>query len=172
MKNQNELVKKYPEFFEYLKDHKGPIIPIQFGFECGDGWYWLISNLMESIHSHCKNNDKPIPEILQIKEKYGGLRFYTGGTSEYIHGMISFAEDLSYTICESCGTIENVTTSQLPNWMITLCDTCRKNREKSRNLSYLKWRIKNIDLLLTLLSKKLKSIIKKWLVFWRKNSQE
>ena len=71
MKNQNQLVEKYPEFFEYLKDHKGPIIPIQFGFECGDGWYWLISNLMGNVHTYCENNDIPIPNNTQIKEKIG-----------------------------------------------------------------------------------------------------
>ena len=165
MKNQNELVKKYPEFFEYLRDHKGPIIPIQFGFECGDGWYWLISNLMGEIHNHCKSNKKPYPEIVQIKEKYGGLRFYYNGGSELIHGMVHFAETLSYQICESCGTTENVTTNDLPEWIFTLCDTCRKKKSKRNYIKHIKWRIKKIGWSLKSLNNILISKVKKLLVF-------
>lgn len=87
-KLQNKLIKKYPQFFDYLKDHKGPIIPIQFGLECGDGWYWLLDQLMNSIYLYCKNNHKNIPHIHQIKEKFGGLRFYISGGNELINGMI------------------------------------------------------------------------------------
>ena len=53
--NTKYLVENYKEFFEYLKDHKGPIIPIQFGFECGDGWFMLLNELMGDIQNHIKN---------------------------------------------------------------------------------------------------------------------
>ena len=55
---EKQLVNKYPQFFIYLKNHKStdPITPIQFGFECDDGWYWLLDNLMETIESYIKNN--------------------------------------------------------------------------------------------------------------------
>lgn len=47
-----------------LKERKGRIMPIQFGFECHDGWYYLIDNLMGSIQKHIKSNcpDKPLPD--------------------------------------------------------------------------------------------------------------
>lgn len=39
-----------------------------------------------------------------IKEKFGGLRiYYTGGSSEYLDGLITMAEALSFTTCEQCG---------------------------------------------------------------------
>lgn len=63
---ENTLVEKYPKFFEYLKDYKGPLIPISFGFECDDGWHHILSNLMESIDSYIKNNSKR----KRIKNKY------------------------------------------------------------------------------------------------------
>lgn len=55
---QKKLIEKYPDFFKYLEKYEGPIMPIQFGFECGDGWYWLLDNLMEDIDSYVKNNQK------------------------------------------------------------------------------------------------------------------
>lgn len=65
---QNKLIEKYPNFFEYLKDIKKdtPFLPICFGFECGDGWYWLLDNLMFTIDSYIKNNSKR----KRIKNKY------------------------------------------------------------------------------------------------------
>ena len=67
MKNdlQKNLIEKYSCFFEYLKDYKGPIIPIQFGFECGDGWYSLLDSLMGQIDSYTKYNS----ERKRIKNK-------------------------------------------------------------------------------------------------------
>jgi len=52
------LVERYPEFFEYLKDYKGPIIPIQFGFECGSGWFVILDELMSEIQNHLKNENR------------------------------------------------------------------------------------------------------------------
>jgi len=52
---QNYLVKKYPEFFEYLKEYKGPLMPISFGFECGDGWFVILNELMGNIKNHIEN---------------------------------------------------------------------------------------------------------------------
>lgn len=64
---ENKLIEKYPMFFDYLKDiKKTPILPIYFGFECGDGWYWLLDNLMCTIDNYIKNNSKQ----KRIKNKY------------------------------------------------------------------------------------------------------
>jgi len=139
MKNQNILIEKYPKFFEYLKDLKGPIMPIVFGFECGNGWYWLLSNLMETIYSYCENNEKEIPNITQIKEKYGGLRFYYEGGDDKIDGMVWLAEHLSYEICETCGTTENV--HQTEGWIYTICDNCKKEKKKFSYIHHLKWKL-------------------------------
>lgn len=125
---QNNLVKKHPEFFDYLKSYEGPMMPIQFGFECGDGWYWLISNLMDTIYSYCKNNKKEIPTITQIKEKYGELCFYYNGGDELIDGMVWFAENLSLTICETCGSTENVGMTQ--GWIKVVCENCLEEKDK------------------------------------------
>jgi len=122
-----KLVKKYPKIFE--NRYKSPIIScLYFGFECGNGWYWLIDNLCNTIQSYIDNNKHlNIPQVTatQVKEKFGGLRFYIDGGDKHIQGMISLAESMSYNICENCGTTENVT--QTKGWVYTRCENCKKD---------------------------------------------
>jgi hypothetical protein len=72
---QQKLLNKYPQFFStHLKiyvgkaplekeihkllDQKEMIIPIQFGFECGDGWYTILDTLMDNIQWHLENENR------------------------------------------------------------------------------------------------------------------
>ena len=119
-----KLVKEYPKIF---KDYKGD--PKQtcmaFGFECGDGWYWLIDSLCKNLQWNTDHNGYPQVVATQVKEKFGGLRFYTNGTNDKQRAVISFVESLSYKICENCGTNQDVSTDN-KGWIRTLCVNCRK----------------------------------------------
>jgi|AntAceMinimDraft_11_1070367.scaffolds.fasta_scaffold49548_2 hypothetical protein len=61
-----------------------------------------------------------LPTIVQIKEKFGGLRFYVdGGTTE--HGnYIQFAEAMSGRTCDVCGGVGKLRTG---GWLRVLCDS-------------------------------------------------
>jgi hypothetical protein len=61
----------------------------------------------------------------QVKEKFGGLRFYTNGYNEAVSAMIHMAESMSYRTCEVCG---NPGRSNNYGWISTLCDTHRLER--------------------------------------------
>lgn len=122
------LCKKYPEMFKHR--HADPrLTPMAWGFDCGDGWYNLIDNLCATIHSHEINvlanrlYDKVEPNqpvvCEQVKEKFGGLRFYYMNGDEFVHGAVALAERLSYTICEECGNKGKVRGG---GWIRTLCD--------------------------------------------------
>lgn len=65
--------------------------------------------------------EKEIPEVIadQVKEKFGTLRFYYHGGDEYIRGLVSFAEDMSGTICETCGNTG--TLNNKGGWYSTKC---------------------------------------------------
>jgi len=148
---QRKLILEFPQFFTTdRKIHIGEnpeeelnelltqeeiVLPIQFGVECGDGWFMLLEQLMRSIESHLNpENTWPrkerIPlQIDQIKEKFGGLRFYYHGGDNEVRGMVNFAERLSYSICEQCGSTKNVT--QTKGWIITLCEDCMKKHNKN-----------------------------------------
>lgn len=58
--------------------------------------------------------------VLQIKEKFGGLRFYYDGGDDYIRGLESMAESWAGRTCETCG---EKGTRRGGGWIRTLCDT-------------------------------------------------
>ena len=60
-----------------------------------------------------------VPVAVQVKEKFGGLRLYVQGATEKHWNYISFAESMSYRICESCGAEGKTYTD---GWHTTLCD--------------------------------------------------
>ena len=74
---------------------------------------------------------KEVPPLMpyitasQVKEKFGGLRFYTNGYTDVVQGMISMAESMSYRTCEVCGSPGR---SNNYGWISTLCDTHRLER--------------------------------------------
>ena len=124
-----KLVKKYPKIFVNRNGDMRTTC-MCWGFECGDGWYWLIDNLCNSIQSYIDNNSISQVITTQVKEKFGGLRFYYDGGNEKIDGMVWLSEHMSYHICEVCGSTENI--GRTKGWMFTLCEKCGegKNWEK------------------------------------------
>lgn len=101
-----------------------------FGIECGYGWYGLVLPLYVAIQRY--NRDKPEEErinIDQIKEKWGGLRFYISRAPEEFYDWVDRIEEESYKICEICGTTTDVTTEG-KGWISTLCKQCRNQKNK------------------------------------------
>lgn len=64
--------------------------------------------------------------IDQVKEKFGGLRFYYSGGDKDVAGMVYFAECLSYKTCQNCGK-EGKCDNQ--GWWRTLCNDCKKPKQ-------------------------------------------
>lgn len=62
--------------------------------------------------------------IIEVKEKFGTLRFYCGSYPEESHvfEIINKYETLSAHICEFCGAPAE--TSSMGGWYYTLCDVC------------------------------------------------
>jgi len=97
----------------------------------GIGWYNLIYTLTNCIDRRLEHLNKDGGNrkvvIAQIKEKFGGLRYYADGdVDEQMDGMIDFAESLSYTICEECGAPGKLRGG---GWMRTLCDKHEEERQ-------------------------------------------
>ena len=69
-----------------------------------------------------------IPQVVadQVKEKFGGLRFYYHGGDKQIQGMVSLAEAMSYCICESCGAMNEFVSQTSGGWIKTSCVNCSK----------------------------------------------
>lgn len=116
-----KLVDKYPLIFadRYKDDTESAMC---YGFSHGDGWYWLLDTLCDHIQRYLDNNKHlHIEQVVasQVKEKFGTLCFYYDGGNEYIRGIVSHAEFLSGSICEMCGTTNNIGMTQ--GWLTTIC---------------------------------------------------
>lgn len=117
------LFQKYPKIFA---NRNGNIreTAMCWGFECGDGWYWLIDELCASLQWNTDKNNHPQVVASQVKEKFGTLRFYTQGENDMQRGMIILAQEISARVCEECGSTENVKQTE-GGWIKTLCSVCR-----------------------------------------------
>lgn len=93
-------------------------------FSVGEGWFPIIKELIEDLIT--LGWDK---QTCQVKEKFGGLRFYINSGLNEMHERISKAENDSYHICEKCGE-----PGELRNdigWYRTLCDN-HYNEKKNK----------------------------------------
>lgn len=91
-----------------------PITDSRF-FNVGEGWYPLIKSLIEDLIDLGWNK-----QVCQVKEKFGGLRWYINGGSEEMYDRITEAERKSYTICEVTGKPGEIRSDL--GWYRTLCD--------------------------------------------------
>jgi hypothetical protein len=109
-----EMEKKHSDMYEY-----------GFHLQCGAGWFSLIDELFTKI----KEIDDSV-KIVQLKEKFGGLRCYTGSvnslTAEKVWKLISEYENKSYTVCEACG--KEGTLEKVKGWCTTLCNKCKQEK--------------------------------------------
>ncbi len=69
-----KLVKKYPIIFsQYGGDMRDTCM--HWGMECGGGWYNLLDELCENVTTLIGDKNIKVTAA-QVKEKFGGLRFY------------------------------------------------------------------------------------------------
>ena len=100
-----------------------------WGFECGDGWFNILDQLMGNIQHHIDwkqeqkekyNRGEGCTQVTldQVKEKFGTLRFYYSGGDDVVDGMVRMAESMSSVTCEECG---KPGTSTGGGWIKTVC---------------------------------------------------
>jgi hypothetical protein len=134
------LCKKYPKMMiNRLKPMQETCMC--WGFECGDGWFNILDQLMSNIQHHIDWNNqnfekgytqyKQVAQVTldQVKEKFGTLRFYYTGGDDIIDGMVRMAESMSGCTCEECG---NIGKSRGGGWIHTYCEPCEIKREETR----------------------------------------
>jgi len=126
-----KLCEKYPKIF---KNRNGSMQEtcMCWGFSHDDGWYDIVDSLCASIQNHINNKRYQFREMsqedfdeehqivaAQVKEKFGGLRFYIDGGDDWVYGAISMAESMSYRTCEVCGAPGK---TRGTGWIRTTCD--------------------------------------------------
>ena len=86
----------------------------------------ITKEMIEKRKAEMDAQELLVPTAVQVKEKFGGLRFYVKGASDKQYELIDFAEQMSYSICDVCGTRGK------PNnrgWISTRCKKHRKAYE-------------------------------------------
>jgi hypothetical protein len=106
---KHELKAKYPTLLERVF------------LAVGDGWLPLLDDLFGKIIEA-----DPEAKVLQVKEKFGGLRVYTSSAVGVVSEAAMQAEGKSYTICQDCGAPGREQT--IRGWINTLCDDCAAKR--------------------------------------------
>ena len=102
------------------------------GFAVGPGWWPILEALCGQIQHHIDWKNKktmivPQVTVAQIKEKFGGLRFYYDGGDDAIDGMVRMAEAWAACSCETCGAPGE---RRSGGWIRTLCDTHETERKE------------------------------------------
>lgn len=117
---QQQLEAQYPDMFAKYYG----------GLDIAYGWVKIVSELLRAIKDHEDNllrqrgpgyfGTEYFPVVIdQIKEKFGGLRFYYSGGDRYVDGLVTMAELWAWQTCEICGEAGE---PRKLGWMRTLCD--------------------------------------------------
>jgi hypothetical protein len=124
---------KYDAFAKQMEERFPRMFVGKYGgFAVGAGWYPILEELCASIQHHIdwKNRQSAVvPQVTvgQIKEKFGGLRFYYEGGDHVIEGMVRMAESWADHSCETCGGPGK---RRDGGWIKTLCDTHETERQQ------------------------------------------
>lgn len=142
-----DIIEKYPKIFENYAGNPGHCN----WYGVPEGWLPIIHDLCGSIQDYIdytsRSYDNPDyiegklydkndsttwkylqknPEQVtctQMKEKFGGLRFYSNNEDDNVMGMIRMAEYLCDHTCQECGTRESVGIIT-KGWITTICNAC------------------------------------------------
>lgn len=111
----HEIIAKYTQFFP-----NGWAIG---GASCGKGWLPLLDKMFAEIQQYCTtNNISELPQVVQIKEKFGTLRVYMNNTNDVLEDIVFSYSSESISICEECGNPGEQKTYY--GWIKTLCSVC------------------------------------------------
>lgn len=122
-----EIINKYPKIFQQYEGNPGMVnwggVP--------NGWLPIIDKLCGAIQDYVDNTNtyingelkKPTQVVCtQMKEKFGGLRFYCDSVDERVHGMIIMAEYMCQNTCDECGSENDLGVTK--GWISIKCRNC------------------------------------------------
>ncbi|GMV19486.1 MAG: hypothetical protein AMXMBFR56_77100 [Polyangiaceae bacterium] len=103
---EDPIITKHPELFADC-----------FDFSVPEGWRGIVDALCDALSvTGCS--------VLQVKEKFGGLRVYVDNATVAALAAINAAEKLAATTCQVCGAGE--AKLRAGGWARTLCEGCAK----------------------------------------------
>lgn len=142
---QNRLAEEFPFMRCKPEEAIGDFYCI-VDIDVGDGWYGLLYDMCKEITEVLETEGESVNLVVeQIKEKFGGLRFYfhlnrekqeslhllpgEDRVYEEIFNIAEKYEDRSWDVCEICGCGGTLRRDLI--WMSTLCDKCYSKYDES-----------------------------------------
>ena len=121
--NYNQAKERYESIKEYYED--------------GGKWPWkdgkvITPEEVEAKRLEMVEQQKCVPTVTQVKEKFGTLRFYVGAATDEHYNYIRFAEALSARTCEVCGAPGKM---RGHGWYYTDCDEHTSEGDVDDNIS-------------------------------------
>lgn len=97
----------YDAFPDLYAEHTLPMqqTAMCWGFSCGDGWFGLVWELSGDLNKLIQREpaaERASYRAVQVKEKFGGLRFYMRASTPTIDARIARAEAESFCTCDVC----------------------------------------------------------------------
>ena len=118
-----ELIKKYP----FLRIRNAMTGKITRGYKqtyldwMPGGWRFAFSDLLVDEISRALGKQAKHYRIMDIKEKFGGLRWYDENGNEETYRIVFRYEQLSKLVCIRCGA---KATKISKGWISPYCDKC------------------------------------------------
>lgn len=118
-----------PENYEWLKNYDGSY---NWYDSIPKGWRNTFGEmLIQEIDDVVKQDNVEVGgdfgfRVLEIKEKFGELRMYCGGTTNEIEDIINKYSVLSRNICIYCGKPDVPSTNSY--WIIPICENCYREK--------------------------------------------
>ena len=130
---EQRLVERWPTWFDIGGDIRHTLMPR--GFTHDDGWFdilWQLCEDLEPLVAQFEQETGSQFEVLQVKEKFGGLRFYVNcRRNEAIRQRIGIAVDESFHTCEVCGQPGEL---REDSWIKTVCDEHNASQPRAREI--------------------------------------
>jgi hypothetical protein len=101
---EQKLLEQWPSWFNTKGDFR--YTGMTLGFTHDDGWFEIIWRLcadLEPLVAELEQATGLKFEILQVKEKFGGLRVHTNQANDAIRQRLGAAAEESFRTCEVCG---------------------------------------------------------------------
>jgi hypothetical protein len=144
---EKEIYNQAPYMFDWAFNGHDNNEPICYGIECGKGWHPIIADLVKALN---RADYFKCIRVEQIKEKFGGFRFYFTLKMHPIiekiplihkliykilisrfYNIISKYEKIIESTCEICGSSDS-TLCKRQGWLKTVCLACQKKEKYSK----------------------------------------
>lgn len=127
---QMDILERYPTLYERTGGDKGLTV-LDGSFACGVRWYPILDRPFADLTVIQLNDVLTGLKVVQVKEKFGGLRVHVNGDNKRIEAPITEVETEAAASCEQCGG-PNPGLRNRVAWYGNISDSCTQKRRSER----------------------------------------